>query len=102
MFSTLLATLLDFSHALKFALTCNSERQRTLGFTYAADGLVAAMDGPRADVEDATTYNYYAEGNLNGTTNALGQVTAIRAHDARGNPRTMVDVKRDWHRTDLR
>ena len=56
-------------------------------------GLLQAVDGPRTDVVDVTSYAYYASddpggnyrtGDLWKTTNALGQVTEVLQYDAHG------------------
>ena len=60
--------------------------------TYNALGLIASIDGPRTDVNDITTFDYDAQGNLIKTTNALGQETNITSHDAHGRPLTIVDA----------
>ena len=60
--------------------------------TYNALGLIATIDGPRTDVNDITTFDYDAQGNLIKVTNALGQETNITAHDANGRPLTIVDA----------
>jgi len=54
-------------------------------------GLLKSLDGPRTDVSDVTTFDYDTAGNLIQTTNALGQVTQITAHNAHGQPLTVVD-----------
>jgi RHS repeat-associated protein len=68
-----------------------TQASRTWTYTYTAQGLLARVDGPRTDVSDVTTFAYDAQGNRLRTTNALGQVTAITAHDAHGRPLTLVD-----------
>jgi RHS repeat-associated protein len=58
---------------------------------------VETVDGPRADVNDVTTYAYWECttggkcGRVRTITNALGQVTDIASYDAHGNPLTIVD-----------
>jgi RHS repeat-associated protein len=72
---------------------------RTWTYTYDALGRVLAADGPRTDVADVTTYEYYAgddpdrgrRGNLRRITNAAGHVTEIAAYDAHGQPTQIVD-----------
>ena len=72
---------------------------RTWTYTYNANGLVLAVDGPRTDVADVTTYTYYANddpdlgkrGNVATITNAAGHVTQITAYNAHGLPTTIVD-----------
>ncbi len=64
---------------------------RTTTYTYTGLGLVASIDGPRTDVPDVTSFGYDAQGNRTSTTNALGHVTQITAHDASGRPLTIID-----------
>lgn len=71
-------------------------------------GLVTAIDGPRTDVADVTTYQYYSsddascastpttcphrKGDLWKVTNALGHVIEIRAYDGAGRPLSVRDA----------
>jgi YD repeat-containing protein len=72
---------------------------RTWRYVYNQNGSVLAVDGPRTDVADVTSYAYYANddadlgkrGNLASVTNALGFVTQILAYNAHGQPLTIVD-----------
>lgn len=64
---------------------------RITSMTYNAAGLISAVDGPRIEVSDITTYDYDAQGNQIKITNALGQETNITSHDAHGLPLTIVD-----------
>lgn len=76
-----------------------SAKSRTWTNTYNANGQPLTMDGPRTDVNDTTTYTYYANndadlgkrGNLATITNARGHVTSITAYNAHGQPLTIVD-----------
>jgi RHS repeat-associated protein len=54
-------------------------------------GRLAAIDGPRSDVDDVTRFEYDAQGNRTRVTNAAGHVTGITAHDAYGRPTEIVD-----------
>ncbi|MGE4418104.1 MAG: hypothetical protein AB7D26_12825, partial [Marinobacterium sp.] len=63
----------------------------TAGTNGPIPGQLATADGPRTDVQDVTSYDYDAQGNLIQVTNALGQVSEITAHDADGRPLTLVD-----------
>ena len=60
---------------------------RTTGFTYDPFGNVTQIDGPRTDVADITTLQYYdcntgAEcGQLKQVTNALGHISTFDAYD---------------------
>lgn len=71
--------------------SCITYADRATHYTYNTLGLVATIDGPRTDVKDITTYKYDTKGNRTHTTNALGHVTKITAHDASGRPLTLVD-----------
>ncbi|MGB8436209.1 MAG: DUF6531 domain-containing protein, partial [Burkholderiales bacterium] len=72
---------------------------RTWTYTYGAHGQLLTADGPRTDVADRTTFEYYADddpdpgkrGNLRRVTNAAGHVTDITAYDAHGQPTHIVD-----------
>ncbi|RDZ26828.1 RHS repeat protein [Lysobacter silvisoli] len=71
-------------------------------------GLVTAVNGPRTDLNDTTTYTYYAsddasctsapatcphrKGDLWKVTNALGQVVETLAYDGAGRPRSVKDA----------
>ena len=68
-----------------------TQASRTRTYTYTTEGLLASVDGPRTDVGDVTTFEYDTQGNRIRTTNALGHVTEIMAHDAHGRPLTLVD-----------
>jgi RHS repeat-associated protein len=68
-----------------------TQASRTWTYTYTEQGLLASVDGPRTDLSDVTTFEYDAQGNRIRTTNALGHVTEITAHDAHGRPLTLVD-----------
>ncbi len=54
-------------------------------------GRLAAIDGPRTDVDDITRFEYDADGNRTRVINAAGHVTKITAHDAYGRPTELVD-----------
>jgi len=68
-------------------------------FDYDALGRLVIVDGPRTDVTDVTTLEYYSandadvgkRGNLALVTDALGHATAITAYNAHGQPLTIVD-----------
>jgi len=68
---------------------------RTTTRRYQPDGAVpgrlAAIDGPRTDVEDVTRFAYDGRGNRVRVTNALGHVTEITDHDAFGRALRSVD-----------
>lgn len=64
---------------------------RTWTYTYNNLGEVHTVDGPRTDVNDITTYDYDAQGNLTTVTNALNQITTLGNYDANGRVRTITD-----------
>jgi len=63
-------------------------------------GQLKVVDGPRTDVSDTTSYDYYTsddpggaflKGDLHTITNALGQVTEYLAYDGNGRPLQVED-----------
>lgn len=70
---------------------------RTVAFTYNGFGQVLTIDGPRTDVADITTLDYYdctsgsACGQLESTTNALGHQTHFDTYDSQGRVTQMTD-----------
>jgi YD repeat-containing protein len=66
-------------------------RSRTWSYTYNSQGLLASVDGPRADVGGHTQYSYTAAGYLESTTNALGHVATVNASDGAGRPLSVTD-----------
>ena len=52
---------------------------------------LSQVDGPRTDVNDVTTYDYDAQGNLIKVTDALGHVTTITSYDALDRPLSITD-----------
>ena len=80
----------------------NLNKSRTWSWTYNNLGQVLSANGPRTDVNDVTTYTYYASassaagsvhaiGDLATVTNALGHVTSMTNYDLNGRPLTIVD-----------
>ena len=73
---------------------------RAWGYTYNANGQVLSVDGPRGDVSDVTTYEYYANddpdlgkrGSLRAVVNALGHRTEVVAYNVYGQPIKVVDA----------
>ncbi|MBL8524568.1 MAG: RHS repeat protein [Betaproteobacteria bacterium] len=71
---------------------------------YDAYGRPGTVDGPRSDVTDSTTYEYYpntsgqnsvianSRGMLKKVTNALGHATEITAYNPHGQPLSMTDA----------
>ncbi|MDJ0941077.1 MAG: DUF6531 domain-containing protein, partial [Woeseiaceae bacterium] len=70
---------------------------RAWALTYNADGQPLTIDGPRTDVTDVTTLEYYdcatgSEcGQLKKITNAVGHATTFDAYDGAGRPTSMTD-----------
>lgn len=70
---------------------------RNIKLVYNAQGQVTQIDGPRLDVADLTTLEYYtcttgsACGQLKRLTNARGQITRYDAYDAHGRLLQMTD-----------
>ena len=73
---------------------------RTVELAYNSTGQVHRIDGPRADVNDITTLEYYictsggACGQLKKITNTLGQVTTFDNYDANGRLLQSTDPNR--------
>lgn len=77
---------------------------RVLTYTYNSDGQVLTEDGPRTDVADVTTYEYYSatdttqtppryyRGDLKQITNAAGQITQFAAYHPDGRPSRIIDA----------
>lgn len=76
--------------------------QRIWTYTYNAQGQVLTANGPRTDVSDTVTYDYftaddtqtpkrYRKGDLHTITNALGHVTTYDTYDGNGQPLTITD-----------
>ncbi|MCP4308972.1 MAG: type IV secretion protein Rhs, partial [bacterium] len=92
------STITQFSYDDQGWLHTRSEQDtatgsaRTWRYTYTAAGLLNTVDGPRTDVGDITDYDYDAQGNLIRTTDALGHITRIAAHDAHGRALTLIDA----------
>ncbi|OQW79871.1 MAG: hypothetical protein BVN35_00350 [Proteobacteria bacterium ST_bin11] len=75
-----------------------SQQSRSWSYTYNSLGQVLTANGPRTDVNDITSYSYYADttathhiGDLWKVTNALGHITTFNAYDANGRPLTITD-----------
>ena len=64
--------------------------KRTWTYTW-ANGLLSSVKGPRADVNQTTSFAYDWSGALVQTTNALGQATQITQHTGGGLPLTITD-----------
>ncbi len=77
--------------SLTLAIPGFAHADRTVSYTYTAQGQIETIDGPRIDVADITTYGYDANANRNLITNALGHLTQVTEHDALGRPLSIVD-----------
>ena len=64
---------------------------KTWTYTYNQHGQVLTAKGPRADVDDTTSYAYDDQGNLTRITDPLGHVTALSDYDANGRVGKIVD-----------
>jgi len=70
---------------------------RAVVLGYNASGQVSSINGPRTDINDVTTLEYYecttggACGQLKKVTNALGHITTYDLHDANGRLKQMTD-----------
>jgi RHS repeat-associated protein len=60
-------------------------------YTYNEQGLIATLDGPRTDVNDVTTYSYYADGNLSSIANSIYTEITYLSYDAFGRPLEQLD-----------
>jgi RHS repeat-associated protein len=82
----------------KTELDTAASTSRTSTYTYNNFGQVLTVDGPRTDVNDVTTYTYYACttgyqcGQVATVTNAIGQVNQFLTYNANGQPLTMLDA----------
>ncbi|MBX9399960.1 DUF6531 domain-containing protein [Lysobacter sp. BMK333-48F3] len=99
--------------------TTNQTRTTTYAYCEAADvaaanstcptlGLLKSVDGPRSDVSDLVTYQYYGsddstcatqpalctyrKGDLRKTVDALGRATEILGYDPQGRPLSILDA----------
>ena len=86
-------------------LITNKVRAWDTTYTYSASGILLqkAEDGPRTDVNDVVTYDYYPEdaactgghfgcrGQLKQITDALGHITKIDRYSANGQPEVTID-----------
>jgi len=71
--------------------------QRTIVTTYSPQGQIVSIDGPRTDIADVTTFDYYdcetgaRCGQLESMTNAVGHVTTFDTYDDHGRVLQMTD-----------
>lgn len=90
----------DVDGRLGFGATLQSGvTPRQQNWTYNEYGQVLTADGPRIDVNDVTTYGYYADtdadhtrGDLQSVTNPLGQTTQYTKYSAHGQVLRTVDA----------
>ena len=87
-------------------LATNQTQTWTTDYTYSAAGLLLQKveDGPRTDISDQTTYDYYPEtaacngghlgcrGQLQQVTDALGHVTSLTRYSPHGLPEVITDA----------
>jgi YD repeat-containing protein len=80
-------------------------RSWSIAYTYSPAGILLSKveDGPRTDVSDVTTYDYYPEdatctgghfgcrGQLKQVTDALGHITQISRYNAHSQPEELID-----------
>lgn len=68
---------------------------RTWTYTWGTGGRLTSINGPKPidaqGNDDTLTFSYDAAGNLQTSTNGLGQVTAFGNYDSSGRPGTMTD-----------
>lgn len=88
----------DETGATGFSATAVGNPKIT-NYTYNQYGQVLTVNGPRTDVTDVTTYEYYADtqadwtiGDLKKVTNALSQVTQFTKYDRNGRVLEMLDA----------
>ena len=80
--------------------TGGNQETRTSTFTYNAFGQMTSADGPRTDVDDVTTYEYYPNdasqglnrGMLKKITDPLGEELQFSNYNAFGKPATVTDI----------
>ncbi len=86
-------------------LATNKVRQWATSYTYSTNGILLQKveDGPRTDVQDLSTYDYYAEdaactgghlgcrGQLKQITDALGHVSRVTRYSGNGQPEVTID-----------
>jgi len=75
-----------------------SQQSRSWTYSYNNLGQVLTGDGPRADINDVTTYTYYNDttathhpGDLHTVSNALGHTTTFTDYDANGRLLSLTD-----------
>ncbi len=98
----------DTTGGAGFGATANGA-PRIWTYTWNRHGQMLTANGPRTDVADVTTYEYYPDttanwtkGDLKTLTNALGQVWSFTQYDAAGRLLSMTDpngvlTTQTWH-----
>ncbi len=95
----------NITHKSLKDLVTNKVRDWDTTYTYSATGILVQKvdDGPRTDVSDLATYDYYPEnatcigghlgcrGQLKQYSNALGHITLITRYTANGQPEVVID-----------
>ena len=77
--------------ASALAYSANTLADQSWAYTYNTLGNVAAMDGPRTDVNDITAIGYDELGRQSTITIALGHVTKILGYNGHGLPTHLLD-----------
>lgn len=72
--------------------TGTQEVSRVTAYSYDDSGRLSSINGPRADVDDITTYAYDANHDLLSITDAVGNITTINARNANGYPTEIEDT----------
>jgi len=67
-------------------------KARKSTYTYTDTGLLRTKRSPRTDVDDTTTYDYDAAGNLTRITNAANHIVTLSSYDANGRPGRVTDA----------
>lgn len=80
----------DLGLLLSRSIKTSSEVRTTI-FEYDDKGRLLLVDGPRSDVNDITTYQYYENGNLKQIENALGHKIIFNQYDTAGRVTEFVD-----------
>jgi len=84
---------LDTNGSQGFSAALAASPARQLSYTYDASGRRLTEDGPRTDVQDVTTWEYYTAsnaagvarpGDLKSVTDAVGKVTRFTRYDGQG------------------
>lgn len=74
------------------AAACAHSQQQVWNYSYDTQGRITSMDGPRADVQDITTFTYDQQGNLLSQTNALGHDVNYNLYDSNARVLSVTDA----------